>query len=56
MLENIVKGRINRFFKESCLLDQEFIQDTKMSVADYLKAADKDLTVVDYKRFSLSAD
>ena len=56
MLENIVKGRINRFFKESCLLDQEFIQDTKMSVADYLKAADKDLTVVDFKRFSLSAD
>lgn len=56
MLENIVKGRIKRFFKENCLLDQEFIQDSKMSVADYLKAADKELTVVDFKRFSLSAD
>ncbi len=56
MIENIVKGRINRFYKENCLLNQEFIQDSKMSVADYLKAADKDLTVVDFKRFSLQAD
>ena len=56
MIENIVKGRINRIYKENCLLNQEFIQDSKLSVADYLKAADKDLTVVDYTRFSLSAD
>ena len=56
MIENIVKGRINRIYKENCLLNQEFIQDSKLSVADYLKAADKDLTVVDYNRFSLSAD
>ena len=56
MIENIVKGRINRFYKENCLLNQEFIQDSKMSVADYLKAADKDLTVVNFKRFSLQAD
>ena len=56
MIENIVKGRINRIYKENCLLNQEFIQDSKLSVADYLKAADKDLTVADYKRFSLSAD
>ena len=56
MIENIVKGRINRIFKENCLLNQEFIQDSKLSVSDYLKAADKDLTVVDFKRFSLSAD
>ena len=56
MIENIVKGRINRIFKENCLLNQEFIQDSKLSVSDYLKVADKDLTVVDFKRFSLSAD
>ena len=56
MIENIVKGRINRIFKENCLLNQEFIQDSKLSVSDYLKAADKDLTVVAFKRFSLSAD
>lgn len=56
MIQNIAKGRLNKFFKESCLLNQEFIQDSKQSVADYLKAADKELTVVDFKRFSLQAD
>ena len=56
MLAGIVNGRVKKFYKESCLLNQEFIQDSKMSVSDYLKAADKDLTVVAFKRFSLQAD
>ena len=49
MLAGIVNGRVNKFYKESCLLNQEFIQDSKMAVKDYLKAADKDLTVVAFK-------
>ena len=56
MIQNIAKGRMNKFYKESCLLNQEFIQDSKLSVTDYLKAADKELTVVDFKRFTLRAD
>ena len=56
MLAGIVNGRVKKFYRESCLLNQEFIQDSKMSVSDYLKAADKDLTVVAFKRFSLQAD
>ena len=56
MIQNIAKGRLNKFFKESCLLNQEFIQDSKLSVADYLKAANKELTVVDFKRFTLAAE
>ena len=56
MLAGIVNGRVKKFYKESCLLNQEFIQDSKISVADYLKSADKDLTVVAFKRFSLQAD
>jgi elongation factor Ts len=56
MLAGIVNGRVKKFYKESCLLNQEFIQDSKMSVTDYLKSADKDLTVVAFKRFSLQAD
>lgn len=56
MIQNIAKGRMAKFFKESCLLNQEFIQDSKMSVSDYLKAADKDLTVVAFKRFTLRAE
>lgn len=56
MVNNIAKGRMAKFFKESCLLEQEFIQDSKLSVAQYLKAADKDLTVVAFKRFTLRAE
>ncbi len=56
MIQNIAKGRLNKFFKESCLLNQEFIQDGSMSVAQYLQAANKELTVTCFKRFSLKAD
>ncbi len=56
MVENIAKGRMAKFFKESCLLNQEFIQDSKQTVTDYLKAADKELTIVDFKRFTLRAE
>ena len=56
MVQNIAKGRMAKFYKDSCLLNQEFIQDSKLSVADYLKAADKELTVVAFKRFTLRAE
>ena len=56
MIENIAKGRVNKFYKESCLLNQEFIQDAKMTVKHYLQSVDKDLTVVAFKRFTLQAD
>lgn len=56
MIQNIAKGRMAKFFKDSCLLNQEFIQDSKQTVADYLKAADKELTVVAFKRFTLRAE
>lgn len=56
MVQNIAKGRMAKFYKDSCLLNQEFIQDSKLSVTDYLKAADKELTVVAFKRFTLRAE
>ena len=56
MIQNIANGRMNKFYKESCLLNQEYIQDSKLSVAEYLKSADKELTVVDFKRFTLRAE
>ena len=56
MIQNIAKGRMAKFFKESCLLNQEFIQDSKLTVSEYLKAADKDLTVIAFKRFTLRAE
>lgn len=56
MVQNIANGRMKKFYKESCLLNQEYIQDSKMSVADYLKSTDKELTVVAFKRFTLRAE
>lgn len=56
MVENIANGRMAKFFKDSCLLNQEFIQDSKLSVSDYLKTSDKELTVIAFKRFTLRAE
>ena len=56
MIEKIAMGRIGKFYKEVCLLKQEYIQDGKMTVAEYLKSVDKDLTVTAYKRFTLRAE
>ena len=56
MIENIAKGRMNKFYKESCLLNQDYIQDAKLTVAAYLKSVDKELTVTDFKRFTLRAE
>jgi elongation factor Ts len=54
MAEKIAMGRLNKFFKESTLLAQEFIKDNKLSVEQYVKAADKDLKVTGFKRHSLT--
>ena len=56
MVQNIAQGRLQKFFKDSCLVKQDYIWDTKMTVTDYLKAADKELKVVDFKRFTLRAE
>lgn len=56
MIERIAEGRMNKFYKEACLLNQEFIQDSKLSVSTYLKQADKECTVTAFKRFTLRAE
>ncbi|MGM9741812.1 MAG: translation elongation factor Ts [Candidatus Cryptobacteroides sp.] len=54
MLENIAKGKLKKFFKEQTLEAQDFIWDGKISVLDYIHAADKDAKVLAFKRFSLN--
>ncbi len=54
MLEKIAMGKLNKFFKESTLLNQEFYKESKKSVAKMLSEAQKDLTVTDFKRLSLA--
>ena len=58
MIQNIAKGRVGKFLKENCLVCQEFQfgDGDKQSVADFLKKQDKDLKIVAYKRFTLSAE
>ncbi len=56
MVQNIAKGRVNKFLKENCLMSQEYIWDKNMTIAQYLQSVDKELTVVDFKRFTLSAE
>ena len=54
MLDKIAQGRLNKFFQESTLLNQVFEQDGKMSVREYLKSVDKDLTVTGFLRYTLN--
>lgn len=54
MLDKIAKGRLNKFFKETTLLNQSFVKDSKHSVDSYLKSKDPKLTVSDFKHISLS--
>lgn len=58
MIQNIAKGRMDKFYKENCLVDQEFQfgDDNKESVSAWLKKQDKDLKIVAYKRFTLAAE
>ena len=53
LAEKIAKGRLNKFFKDNTLLNQMFVKDNKISIKDYLKSVNKDLSVVAFKRFSL---
>nr|WP_315151084.1 translation elongation factor Ts [uncultured Flavobacterium sp.] len=53
MLDNIAKGKLARFFKDNTLVNQDYIKDSKMSVADYVKSLDKNLIVTGFKRAAL---
>ncbi len=53
MLEKIARGKLNKFYRESTLLNQDFIKENKKTVRQYLADADKDLTVVAFKRVAL---
>ena len=54
MLEKIALGKLNKFYKESTLLNQAFIKDNKKTIAQYLSDSEKGLTVTGFKRIALS--
>jgi len=55
MLEKIAQGKLTKFYKESTLLNQEYIKDNKLTIRQYLQSVDKSLTVSSFKRFNLNS-
>jgi elongation factor Ts len=53
MLENISKGKIQRFYKDNTLVNQDYIKDSSMSVTAYVRTVDVDLSVTGFKRVAL---
>jgi elongation factor Ts len=54
MLEKIAQGKLAKFFKESTLLNQDFVKDNKITIKQYLQSVNKELTVTEFKRFTLN--
>jgi len=55
MVEKIAAGKLNKFYKDSTLLNQEFVKDSSKNVAQFLSGVDKGLTVTAFKRVALGA-
>ncbi|MFC0515503.1 translation elongation factor Ts [Mucilaginibacter angelicae] len=55
MVEKIAAGKLNKFYKDSTLLNQEFVKDSSKSVAQFLDSVEKGLTVTAFKRVALGA-
>jgi elongation factor Ts len=56
ILDRIVEGALQKFYKDNTLLQQEFVKDSKLTIEQYLKQQDKDLTVTSFKRVTLNVD
>jgi len=54
MLDKISQGALEKFFKDSTLLNQAFIKESKETVAEFLKGVDKGLTVTGFNRYNLA--
>jgi elongation factor Ts len=55
MVEKISLGKLNKFYKDSTLLNQEFVKDSSKNVAQFLATVEKGLTVTAFKRVALGA-
>ena len=54
MLDKIAQGALVKFFKENTLLEQVYVKDGKISIKEFLKQSNKDLTVTQFDRYSLT--
>lgn len=53
LVERIAMGKLNKFFKEKTLLNQQFVKDSSLNVSGFLQSKDKELTVTDFKHVTL---
>lgn len=56
MIDNIVNGRINKYYKENVLVEQEYHRDGNLTVGQFLEQTEKGLTVVGFRRVNLNQD
>jgi elongation factor Ts len=54
MLDKIAEGKLNKFYKESTLLNQAFVKDNTMSISKYLDSVVPGMTVTAFKRVSVT--
>ena len=53
MIEKIAQGKLNRFYKDSVLLNQDYVKDGSKTVSAYLDSVSKGLTVTAFKHVKL---
>ncbi|MEQ8625245.1 MAG: translation elongation factor Ts [Vicingaceae bacterium] len=53
IIDKIAEGKLQKYYKENTLLNQQYFVDNKLTVKSYLQSLDKELTVTDFKRSSL---
>ncbi len=57
IVNNMVEGRIKKYFKEVCLLDQPFVKDPDKSISDYVKeqiaALGENITIRRFTRYEM---
>ncbi len=54
MLEKIALGKLNKFYKESTLLNQEFVKDSSLTISQLLEKTSKGLKVTEFKRVAIA--
>ena len=54
IVDKIAEGKLNKYFKDNTLLNQQFVKDNSQTVAKYLESISKDLKVARFKRISVA--
>jgi elongation factor Ts len=56
LIDRIAEGALAKFYKDSTLLNQEFVKDPKLTIDQYLRKQDPKLTVLGFKRVTLNME